>query len=136
MTKDNPSNNKGGGVGIYFKEFLAAREVGLITWMNTFSVRFASKKWYIGSLYRLPSPMFNESGDLLLNFEYNLCDVIVRNPLFVLVHGEEMIWQPVKVLILTHFLLLSVLLRLHLIQLIFSQILHCALTLFFQTNLT
>ena len=35
--------------------------------------------------------MFNESGDLLLNFEYNLCDVIVRNPLFVLVHGEEMI---------------------------------------------
>ena len=43
---------------------------------------------YIISLYRSPSQTHDEFDNLLLNFEQFLCDIIARNPFFVLITGD------------------------------------------------
>ena len=69
----SPNNNKRGGIDIYFKEFLATRQVELnnLGECNIFEVCIQNKKIHIISLRSL-SQTHNEFDDLLLNFEQDL----------------------------------------------------------------
>ena len=53
----NPSDSKKGGVGIYYKEFLAVRpiEVKNLNECLIFDVSIKNKRGYVVSLYRSPS---------------------------------------------------------------------------------
>ena len=51
-----------------------------------FEVSIQNEKVYIISLYRSPSQPHDEH--FLLNFEQIICDIIVRNPFFVLITGN------------------------------------------------
>ena len=87
---DNPNNNKRGGVGVYFKESLRTRQVELnnLNKYIVFEACIQNKKVYIISIYRSPSQTHNEFDNFLLNFEQFLCDIIARNPYFVLITGD------------------------------------------------
>ena len=54
---DNPSDSKKGGVGIYYKDFLAVLpvEVKNLNQCVIFEVSIKKKRGYVVSLYRLPS---------------------------------------------------------------------------------
>ena len=54
---DNPSDSKKGGVGIFYKEFLAVRpvEVKSLNECVIFEVSIKNKSGYVVSLYRSPS---------------------------------------------------------------------------------
>ena len=57
MRADNPSNSKNGGVGIYYKEFLAVHpvEVKNLNKCVIFEVFIKNKRRYVVSLFRSPS---------------------------------------------------------------------------------
>ena len=50
-----------------------------------FEVSIQYKRDYIFSLYKSASQLPDKFGDFLLKFEQILCDIIARNPLFVIV---------------------------------------------------
>ena len=55
---------------------------------NVFEVCIQNEKRYIVSLYRSLSQTQYESDVFLLNFEQDLCNIVVKNPLFVLVTSD------------------------------------------------
>ena len=85
-TADNPNNDKGDGVGIYFKEFLATSQMELNN-LNECIILHPKQNKDIVSLYRSPSHAHDEFDDFLLNFE-QICDIIARNPLFLLLTND------------------------------------------------
>ena len=90
MIQISPNNNKRGGVGIYFKQFLATRQVELSN-LNEYIIFedcIQTKKECIVSLYRSPSQIRDEFDNFLLNIEQVLCNITARNPLFVFVISD------------------------------------------------
>ena len=87
---DNPSDSKKGGVGIYYKEFLAAGSVKVknLNECLIFEVSIKNKRGYVVSLYRSPSQTQDEFDIFLINLEQSIGDIIVKNPLFVLITGD------------------------------------------------
>ena len=87
---DNPSDSKKGGVGIYYKEFLAVRpvEVKNLNECVIFEVSIKKKRGYVVSLYRSPSQTQDEFDIFLVSFEQLIGDIIAKNPLFVLITGD------------------------------------------------
>ena len=87
---DNRSNNKKGGVGIYYKEFLAVRpaEVKNLNECVISEVSIKKKRGYVVSLNRSPSQTQDEFDILLVSFEQLIGDIIAKNPLFVLITGD------------------------------------------------
>ena len=59
---DNPSDSKKGGVGIYYKEFLAVHpvEVKNLNECLIFEVSIKSKRGYVVPLYRSSSQFFDK----------------------------------------------------------------------------
>ena len=59
---DNPSDNKKGGVDIYYKKFLAVGpvEVKILNECLIFEVFIKNKRGYVVSLYRSPSQTQDE----------------------------------------------------------------------------
>ena len=51
-----------------------------------FEVSIQNKRDYIFSLYKSAGQIHDKSGDFLRKFEQILCDIIARNPLFVISH--------------------------------------------------
>ena len=87
---DNPSDSKKGGVGIYYKEFLAVRpvEVKNLNECLIFEVSIKKKRGYVVSLYRSPSQTQDEFDIFLISFEQLIGGIIAKNPLFVLITGD------------------------------------------------
>ena len=87
---NNCNNNKRGGVGIYFKEFLATSQVELNNLNESIVLKFAFKikKSYMISLYKSPIQTHDEFDNFLLSLEQFIFDIIARNPFFVLVTGN------------------------------------------------
>ena len=87
---DNPSNSKRGGVGIYYKEFLAVHpvEVKNLNECVLFEVSIKKERGYVVSLYRSPSQTQDEFDIFLISFEQLIGDIIAKNPLFVLITGD------------------------------------------------
>ena len=79
---DNPSDSKKGGVGIYYKEFLAVRpvEVKNLNECVIFEVSIKKKRGYVVSLYKQLSNILFEAIDW--------CNILAKNPLFVLITGD------------------------------------------------
>ena len=67
---DNPSDSKKGGVGIYYKEFLAVRpvEVKNLNESVIFEVSIKNKRGYLVSLYISPSQIQDEFDIFLISF--------------------------------------------------------------------
>ena len=67
----NPHNNKRGGVGAYFKEFLVTRQLELhnLNKCLMFEVCIQNKKGYVISLHRSPTQPHDEFGNFLLTFK-------------------------------------------------------------------
>ena len=87
---DNLSNNKRGGVGIYFKETLAIRPVPTNSLKECLllEVFIGNKKGFVLSLYRSPSQSQEEFYDLLFSLDQLLSKMISQNPIFLLVTGD------------------------------------------------
>ena len=79
------SNNKKGGVGVYFKETLAVRPV-LINSLKEcllLEVFIGNKKGFVLSLYRSPSQLEEEFYDFLFSLDQLLSNMISQNPIFL-----------------------------------------------------
>ena len=87
---NNPSESKKGGVGIYYKRFLAVCpvEVKNLNECLVFEVSIKNKRRYVVSLYRSPSQTQDKIDIFLINFEQLIGDIIAKNPLFVLITGD------------------------------------------------
>ena len=87
---DKPRYGKKGGVGIYYKEFLAVFpvEVKNLNECVIFEVSIKNKRGYVVSLYRSPSQTQDEFDIFLVSFEQLNGDIIAKNPLFVLIAGD------------------------------------------------
>ena len=87
---DHPSNNKRGGVCIYYRESLAAQLVKT-NHLNECLLRevsFNNKKGYIPVLYRSPSQNGLEFDTFISNFENMLGDIHSFNPDFSIILGD------------------------------------------------
>ena len=79
---DHPSNNKKGGVCIYYRESLAVQVVK-IDYLNEClltEVSIGNEKGYIAVLYRSPGHDSLEFHNFILNFEKMLSDINSFNP--------------------------------------------------------
>ena len=87
---DNPRDSKKGGVGIYYKEFLAVRPVEVKNRNECVisEVSIKNKRGYKVSLYRSPSQTQDEFDIFLISFEQLVGDIIAKNSLFVLITGD------------------------------------------------
>ena len=87
---EDPSDSKKGDMGICYKEFLAVRpvEVKNLNECLIFEVSIKNKRGYVVSLYRSPSQTQDEFDIFLINLEQSIGDIIVKNPLFVLITGD------------------------------------------------
>ena len=87
---DHTSNNKTGGVCIYYQESLAVQLVK-INYLNEcllYEVSFNNKKGYIAVLYRSPSQNRLELDTLISSFETILGDIHSFNPDFSIIPGD------------------------------------------------
>ena len=87
---DHPSNNKRGGICIYYRESLAV-QVFKIDYLNECllnEVSINNKKGYIAVLYRSPSQDSLEFDNFILNFEKTLSDINSFNPDFSIILGD------------------------------------------------
>ena len=93
---DNPNDSKKGGVGIYYKDFLAVGSVKVknLNECLIFEVSIKNKRGYVVSLYRSPSQTQDKFDIFLINFEQLISDIITKNPLFVLISGEFNVTSP------------------------------------------
>ena len=82
---DNLSNNKRGGVGIYFKETLAIRPVPTNSLKECLllEVFIGNKKGFVLSLYRSPSLSQEEFYDFLFSLDQLLSNIISQNRIFL-----------------------------------------------------
>ena len=79
---DNLSNNKMGGVGIYFKETLAIRPVptNSLKGCLLLEVFIGNKKGFVLSLYRSQSQSQEEFYEFLFSLDELLSNMISQNP--------------------------------------------------------
>ena len=87
---DHSSNNKRGGICIYYRESLAVQVVK-IDYLNEClltKVSIDNKKGYIVVLYRSPSQDSLEFDNFILNFEKMLSDINSFNPGFSVILGD------------------------------------------------
>ena len=79
---DNLSNNKKGGVGIYFKETLAIRPVptNSLKGCLLLEVFIGNKKGFVLSLYRSQSQSQEEFYEFLFSLDELLSNMISQNP--------------------------------------------------------
>ena len=87
---DNLSNNKKGGVGIYFKGTLAIRPVPTNS-LKECLLREAftgNKKGFLLLLYRSPSQSQEEFYDFLFSLDQLLSNMISQNPIFLLATSD------------------------------------------------
>ena len=84
---DNLSNNKRGGVGIYFKETLAIRPVPTNSLKECLllEIFIGNKRGFVLSLYRSPSQSQEQFYDFLFLLDQLLSNMISLNPMFLLV---------------------------------------------------
>ena len=83
---DHPSNVKKGGVGIYYKELIAAEKINInfLSECLLCEVTVNNKKGYIAVLYRSPS----QTNDFLSNFEKLPQELDALNPDFSIILGD------------------------------------------------
>ena len=84
---DYPSNTKGGGLCIYYKEFLCVREVKLsdLSQCFIFEVSLRNCKGYIDVVYRSPSQGNAKFEDSLSDFDKQNCFI---NSLVTIILGD------------------------------------------------
>ena len=90
LRADHPSNAKGGGVCIYYRETLALQMIQ-IPYLNESllcEVKIGSKKCIIGTVYRSPSTNSDEFKYFLSNLEFLLQDISNHNLYLTLLLGD------------------------------------------------
>ena len=87
---DHPSNNKRGGVCIYYRESLAVQlvETNYLSECLLCEVSINNKKGYVAVLYRSPSQNSLEFDNFILKFEMMLSDINSSNPHFSIILGD------------------------------------------------
>ena len=88
---DHPSNNKRGGMCIYYREYLAVQLVEtnyLSECLLCEVVSINNKKGYVAVLYRSPIQNSLEFDNLILKFEMMLSDINSSNPHFSIILGH------------------------------------------------
>ena len=90
MQSDHPSNKKGGGVCIYFKNFLPLRVLSIhyLQECINFELKIGDKLCNLISLYRSPSQSQEEFEKFSENLERNFDDLLQSNPFLVVVIGD------------------------------------------------
>ena len=90
ITADHPSNTKGGGVCIYYKESLGVRLLKLsnISQCIVCEVFLQNCKGYIGVVYRSPSHNNIEFENFLSDFDELLSKAASSNSLFTIIFGD------------------------------------------------
>ena len=87
---DHPSNNKRGGVCIYYRESLAVQlvETNYLSECLLCELSINNKKSYVAVLYRSPSQNSLEFDNFILKFEMMLSDINSSNPHFSIILGD------------------------------------------------
>ena len=90
IRSDHPSNNKRGGICIYYKHFLPLRilNVQYLQECINFEMKIGDKVCNFISLYRSPSQTLDNFETFSKNFELNLENIVHRNPFLVVVIGD------------------------------------------------
>ena len=89
IRSDHPSNNKRGGVCIYYKNFLPLRVLGIqyLQECINFELNIGGKICNFISLYRSPSQTQDEFEKFIDNLELNLETLSQNNPLLIVLIG-------------------------------------------------
>lgn len=87
---DHPSNNKRGGVCVYYKNFLPLRVINISFLQEciNFEIKIGDKVCHFISLYRSPSQTSDEFETFTNNLESNLETVSLRQPFLIAALGD------------------------------------------------
>ena len=90
IRSDHPSNNKRGGVCIYYKNFLPLRVLGIqyLQECINFELNIGGKICSFISLYRSPSQTQDEFEKFIDNLELNLETLCQNNPFLIVLTGD------------------------------------------------
>ena len=90
IRSDHPSNNKRGGVCIYYKNFLPLRVLGIqyLQECINFELNIGGKICNFISLYRSPSQTQDEFEKFIDNLELNLETLCQNNPFLIVLIGD------------------------------------------------
>ena len=93
IRSDRPSNNKRGGICIYYKHFLPLRipDISNVRYLQeciNFEMKIGDKVCNFISLYRSPSQTLDDFGTFSKIFELNLEKIVHSNPFLVVVIGD------------------------------------------------
>ena len=90
IRSDHPSNNKHGGVCIYYKNFLPLRVLGIqyLQECINFELNIGGKICNFISLYRSPSQTQDEFEKFIDNLELNLETLCQNNPFLIVLIGD------------------------------------------------
>ena len=90
IRSDHPSNNKHGGVCIYYKNFLPLRVLSIqyLQECVNFQLNISGKVCTFISLYRSPSQTQDEIEKFFDNLELNLETLCQNNPLLIVLIGD------------------------------------------------
>ena len=93
IRSDRPSNNKRGGICIYYKHFLPLRipDISNVRYLQeciNFEMKIGDKVCNFISLYRSPSQTLDNFETFSKNFELNLENIVHRDPFLVVVIGD------------------------------------------------
>ena len=85
IRSNHPSNNKRGGICIYYKHFLPLRifNVQYLQECIGFKLKIGDKVCNVISLYRSSSQTFDDIETFSKNFELNLQNIVNSNPFLV-----------------------------------------------------
>ena len=88
---NHPSNNKRGGVCIYYKSFLPSQSILNVQYLQGsvwFEIKIGNKTCNFLSLYRSPSQGQDDFETLTENIKLNLENLVQRNPFLVVAIGD------------------------------------------------
>ena len=90
ICSDHSSNKKGGGIRIYYKNFLPLKVTGvcLLEEYITFDLIMNNKLYSFVALYRSPSQSKDDFATFSVNFEMTLDLVSKKNPILLVVLGD------------------------------------------------
>ena len=90
IRSDHPSNNKRGGIAIYYKNFLPLKLIGVnyIRESTLFQLQIGSKICNFISLYRSPSQTADNFDSFLDNLKLNLDAMTDNDPFLVVATGN------------------------------------------------
>ena len=90
VRSDHPSNNKRGGVCVYYKNFLPLRvlDIQYLHECINFELKIGDKLCNFVALYRSPSQTQDEFGKFSDNLELNLGTLSQKNPFLVVAIGD------------------------------------------------